>query len=263
MVAGRISPSAFPTTTGAPQRAGRHAAPVWTKGESASSASRFFANLLERERSGFNAGRLSLRARGTVAADGARLVAGCGGYDAVMGERGHARRGAAAAVLACTSLLGAGCAAHRSGAPAHESASRTAANSGHGIGSARHALGARYLLIARAGNRRLNADFDPLAGRDRNDLGRARADLRDAAATERLFDRGLLRIVFPSDTERVAQDLYRVNQARASLTTAAAASTSLRRLHTYERQQDAANRPVEQAVRTIRRQLGLPPPPTS
>jgi hypothetical protein len=78
-----------------------------------------------------------------------------------------------------------------------------------------------------------------------------------------LFDRRLRRIVFPSDTERVAHDLYRVNQARASLTTAAAASTSLRQLNAYERQLDAANRPVEQAVRTIRRQLGLPPPPTS
>jgi len=118
-------------------------------------------------------------------------------------------------------------------------------------------------VIARPGNRRLNADFDPLEGRDRNDLVRAKADLRDAAATERLFDRRLRRIVFPSDTQRVADDLYHVNQARASLTTAAAASTSVRQLHAYERQLDAANRPVEQAVRTIRRQLGLPPPPTS
>jgi hypothetical protein len=109
----------------------------------------------------------------------------------------------------------------------------------------------------------LDTDFDPLEGRDRNDLARAKADLRDAAATERLFDRRLLRIVFPSETERVVNDLYRVNQARARLTTAAAGSTSLRRLHAYERRLDAANRPVEQAVKTIRRQLGLPPPSTS
>jgi hypothetical protein len=118
-------------------------------------------------------------------------------------------------------------------------------------------------VIATAGNRRLNADFDPLERRDRNDLARAKADLRDASATERLFDRRLVRIVFPSETERVAHDLERVNQARARLTSAAAASTSLRRLHAYERRLDASNRPVEQAVRTIRQQLGLPPPPTS
>jgi hypothetical protein len=118
-------------------------------------------------------------------------------------------------------------------------------------------------VIARAGNRRLDADFDPLEQRDRNDLARAKADLRDAVATERLFDRRLLQIVFPSETERVAHDLYRVNQARAMLTAAAAASMSLRQLHAYEPRLDAANRPVEQAVRTIRRQLGLPPPPAS
>jgi hypothetical protein len=118
-------------------------------------------------------------------------------------------------------------------------------------------------LIAAAGNRRLDADFDPLEGSERNDLARAKADLRDASATERQFDHRLLGIVFPPETERVAHELYRVNQARASLTAAAAASTSLRLLHAYERRLDAANKPVEQAVRTIRQQLGLPPPPTS
>ncbi len=177
---------------------------------------------------------------------------------------GQTRRGAAAAVLVgCTALLGAGCAGDRHGAPAHKSASRAAAASGLAIGSARRALGARYLVIASAGNRQLEADFDPLEERDRNDLARAKADLHDAAATERLFDRRLLAIAFPAETERVARDLYRINQARATLTTAAAASTSLRRLHAYQPRLDAANRPVEQAVKTIRRQLGLPPPSTS
>ena len=119
------------------------------------------------------------------------------------------------------------------------------------------------MVIARAGNRRLNADFDPLEQRDRSDLVHAQADLRDAAATERLFDRRLLRIVFPSEIEHIARDLYRINQARARLTSAAAASTSLRQFHAYEPRLDAANSPVEHAVRTIRRQLGLPPPSTS
>jgi hypothetical protein len=169
----------------------------------------------------------------------------------------------AAAALALTALLGAGCAADRPGAPSHESASRIAANQAVAIGSARRAPGARYLAVARAGNRRLNTDFDALEKRDRNDLARAQADLRDAAAAERSFDRRLLGIVLPPETARVARELYRVNQARAKLTTAAQASTSLHRLHVYEHRLNAANRPVEQAVRTIRRQLGLPPPPTS
>jgi hypothetical protein len=124
-------------------------------------------------------------------------------------------------------------------------------------------VAARYLVIARAGNERLEDDFDPLEGRDRSHLAAARADLHDAAATERLFDRRLLRISFPPRTVRVARALYRLNQTRARLTAVMAASTSLRRLHTYEVWLDAANGPVERAVRTLRRQLGLRPPDTS
>jgi hypothetical protein len=135
--------------------------------------------------------------------------------------------------------------------------------SGPASGSARGALAARYLVIANAGNRRLDADFDPLEERDRNNLAHAKVDLRNAAAAERLFDRRLLGIEFPAPIERVARNLYQVNQARARLTSAAAASTSLRQLHAYQMRLDAANQPVEQAVRTLRRQLGLPPPPTS
>jgi hypothetical protein len=179
-----------------------------------------------------------------------------------MAGRGGTRRSAAAA-LGCMMLLGAGSAADPPSALAHESASPTVAKSGLAIGAARRALAARYLVIARAGNRRLEADFGPFEKRDRNDLVRAKADLRDAAATERLFDRRLHRIVFPPETERVARDLYRANQARARLTAAAAASTSLRGLRSYEPLLNAANAPVEQAVTTIRRQLGLPPPSTS
>jgi hypothetical protein len=69
--------------------------------------------------------------------------------------------------------------------------------------------------------------------------------------------------VFPPQTEQAARLLCRVNQARAALTAAAAASASWRQLHGYQQQLTAANKPVEQAVRTIRRQLGLPPPSTS
>jgi hypothetical protein len=165
-------------------------------------------------------------------------MAGCGQF-----------RLGVAAVLGCFGLLGAGCAADRPG--------------GLAVASSRSSLAAQYLAIATAGNRRLDRDFDPLEKRDRDDLTRAKADLRDAVATEEQFDRSLLRIAFPSETERTARDLYRVNQARARLTTAAAASTSLGALHAYLPRLDAANRPVERAVRTIRRELGLPPPSTS
>ncbi len=167
----------------------------------------------------------------------------------------------AATVLGWAALF-AGCWAPTcAAAPA---AAPRAAAAGGVSGAARRALAAQYLEIANAGNQRLEDDFDPLEGRDRDNLAASRADLRDAAATERLFDRRLLRIRFPQATERVAHRLFRINQARATLTAAVARqATSLPVLHAYERMLDEANVPVEQAVETIRRQLGLPPPDTS
>lgn len=153
-------------------------------------------------------------------------------------------------------LLVAGCGSSPP-APAH---ARPAGQPG---GLQRRALAARYLAIATAGNRQLEIDFDGLAGPDRHLLRAALADLRAAAATERLFDQQLLKIRFPPGTEAVARRLYLVNQARASLTLRIASAGSLRQLNVLTPQLTAANGPVEQQVRLIRRQLGLPPPETS
>jgi hypothetical protein len=171
-------------------------------------------------------------------------------------------------MAAASVLLASGCAAGRPGpaprASAHAAASSRPAASGIATGARRRALAAQYLRIAQAGNRRLEIDFDGLRGPDRRDLAAARADLRDAAATERLFDRRLMAIAFPAATEAAARALFRLNQSRARLTAAAAAAaTSLGQLRAYDRIVAAANAPVESAVRAIRRQLGLPPPETS
>jgi hypothetical protein len=136
--------------------------------------------------------------------------------------------------LGCAVLLGAGCAAGRPASRAHPAGPGTAPAARSASGSAKGTAAERYLAIAKAGNRQLDVDFGRLEKRDRNRLAAARAGLREAAATERLFDRSLLPIAFSPQTEKVARLLYRVNQARAQLTTTAAASTSLRQLHTYE-----------------------------
>jgi hypothetical protein len=60
------------------------------------------------------------------------------------------------------------------------------------------------VAIARPANRRLETGFDGLEDDDRDDLAAARADLRDAAATERRFDRRLLALKLPPPTEAVA-----------------------------------------------------------
>ena len=169
----------------------------------------------------------------------------------------------AGVVLGCAALLAAGCSGAgrtAAAAPAHAS---QAAPAGQAISPAQRKVAARsYLAIALPANRRLDTDFDGLKDH-RGDLTAARADLRDAAATEREFDRRLLALKLPPATAAVARQLVTVNEARARLTTAAAASTSLSQLHRYQPRLTAANEPVEDAVRVIRRQLGLPPPETS
>jgi hypothetical protein len=127
----------------------------------------------------------------------------------------------------------------------------------------RRALAARYLAIAQPANRQLDRAFNGLAASENNDLAAAEADLRSAAVTERRFDRQLITITFPPETEPIVRLLFDVNEARAALTEAAAASVSLRQLHGYQPRLDAANQPVEDAVKVIRSQLGLPPPETS
>jgi hypothetical protein len=160
-------------------------------------------------------------------------------------------------VTGCAVLLAAGC-----GGAALSSADHTSATE-FATGAARQALAARYLAIAQPANRQLDHDFDGLEDNDDSHLAAADADLRAAAATEQRFDRLLLGITFPAGTAAIIRILYTVNQERAQLTVTAAASTSLLQLHGYEQRLDAANQPVEKAVRAIRSQLGLPPPDTS
>ncbi|MGE5288813.1 MAG: hypothetical protein ACM3ML_16765 [Micromonosporaceae bacterium] len=91
-------------------------------------------------------------------------------------------------------VLATGCGA---GQLAPSAAPKTPAAGRLATGSQRQQLAVRYLVIARAGNRRPDADFGRLQGRDRNRLAAAAADLRDIAATERLFDPLLRQIGFP------------------------------------------------------------------
>ena len=126
------------------------------------------------------------------------------------------------------------------------------------------AMAARYMAIARPANRELDHEFDGFDDHVKDgDLAAAWAELRAAVVTERRFDRQLIALSFPPRTEPFVRLLYRVNQARAALTSTAAAVTSLRELRGYAERLDAANGSVEDRVRVIRGQLGLPPPDTS
>ncbi len=179
----------------------------------------------------------------------------------------------AGTVLLGTILLAAGCAS--SGTPAQTTAPastppRSSAPPSPAVGSTAattaelRVMAGRYMAIAQPANRELDHEFDGFDDHVKDgDLAAARADLRAAAATERRFDRQLIALSFPPRTETYVRQLYRVNQARAVLTSTAAGAMSLPELRGYQRRLDAANEPVEDAVRVIRAQLGLPPPDTS
>jgi hypothetical protein len=188
----------------------------------------------------------------------------------MQGRTAAASLATAGTVLLGTVLLTAGCAS--SGAPAQTPASHsTALHSTAARGTAAtaaataelRAMAAKYLAIAQPANRELDHELDGFKDQAKDDLAAAQADLRAAAATERQFDRQLIALSFPPRTEPIVRLLYRVNQARATLTSSAAAAMSLPELRGYQRRLDAANEPVEDAARVIRGQLGLPPPDTS
>ncbi len=163
------------------------------------------------------------------------------------------RAAVASLVTAGAVLLAVGCASSPQSAEPAAPASTAAVR----------ALAARYLAIAQPANHQLDHEFDSLKDYEKTNLAAARADLRAVTATERRFDRQLIAITFPPPTEPIVRLLYRVNQARAALTSTAATATSLRQLRGYQPRLDAANQPVEDAVRVIRSQLALPPPDTS
>jgi hypothetical protein len=182
-----------------------------------------------------------------------------------MAMPGRPRRAAMAATMAAAAVvLAAGCSSGpaRPASPGRLAMSHSAV-AGLAVAAQRKTLAARYLAVAQAGNKRLEVEFDRLHEQDRVRLAAAHRDLREIAATERSFDRRLLSIPFPAASGRIAQFLNWVNQARATMTAAAASSPSLARLHADECHLTQANKPVEQAVAILRSQLGLPPPETS
>jgi len=165
----------------------------------------------------------------------------------------------------------AGCASHppspHTAAATHSPAAQQTNAAQHSTAAMQPTLvrtaAAQYMAIARPANHELDHEFDGLKDHEQDNLADAQTDLRAAAATERHFDCQLMAISFPPRTEPIVLMLYRVNQARAALTSTAAGAISLRQLRGYQKRLDEANEPVEDAVRVIRDQLGLPPPATS
>ncbi len=153
-----------------------------------------------------------------------------------------------AATLLCVVLAAAGCATHH---PA----------SGEQAGT--KALAARYLVIARAANHRLEVAVDSYNRLARSNLAAAKADLLSEAATELWFDQHLLRISFPPAIAPVARALVAANDQRIRLTRSQARATTIAALLVFNARHRAADAAVEVQVRIMRKDLGLPPPENS
>jgi hypothetical protein len=144
--------------------------------------------------------------------------------------------------LLCAVLAVAGCAAQ------HPSASRTGR------------LAAAYLAIALPANRRLDKEVDSYEDHEHDDLAIARRDLRAEAATERGFDSKLLKIAFPIDVKAIAWELVQANNERIALTERQSRVATIARLRGLDKRHKTADAAVEDQVRIIRQDLGLPPP---
>lgn len=124
-------------------------------------------------------------------------------------------------------------------------------------------LAAAYMAIAQPANHHLDKEVDSYNDHAQDNLAIARADLREEAATERWFDRRLLKIAFPAAIAATARALVRVNDRRIALTTRQAQAVTVSELLAFNARHRAADAAVEVQVRIIRKQLGLPPPDNS
>lgn len=156
------------------------------------------------------------------------------------------RRAARTCLIVAVALASTGCAAH--------------AKTG---GSGTKALAGAYMAIALPANRRLDNEVDSYEDHARDNLAIAEADLREEVATERWFDRRLLKISFPAAIAATAEALVRVNDQRIALTAKQAEAMTVSELLAFNARHRAADAAVEGQVRIIRKQLGLPPPDNS
>jgi hypothetical protein len=119
------------------------------------------------------------------------------------------------------------------------------------------------MAIALPANHHLDKEVDSYNDHARHDLAIAEANLRAEAATELWFDQRLLKIAFPPAIAATARALVRANDQRIALTRQQARAMTVPELLAFTHRHRAADAAVEEQVRTIRRQLGLPPPGSS
>jgi hypothetical protein len=120
-----------------------------------------------------------------------------------------------------------------------------------------------YLAIANPSDKQLDVEEDAYADDERDNLTAARAELRAQLATERQFDAELAKIKFPATVEATAQALIRANEARFRVTLRQARAKTLTALRALDGARKAGDAAVETQALLIRKELHLPPVPSS
>src|ERR1700722_11286351 len=146
-----------------------------------------------------------------------------------------------AAAVGCLGLTVAACADQPTVGGRTAAAAPTATISQH----QRAKLAAAYLAIAQPANRRLDVENDSFSDNERVSLTAALADLRAEVATERWFDRRLLKIDFPAPIANVAWQLVQVNNQRIHLTRQESRATSIAKLLAFAARHRAVDAAVE------------------
>jgi len=120
-----------------------------------------------------------------------------------------------------------------------------------------------YETLADASDKQLDVEEDAYADDERDNLAAAKAELRAQVATERLFDTDLAKIKFPASVEATAQALIRANEARFRVTLRQARARTLTRLQALDSARKLGDAAVEVQAELIRKELHLPPVPSS
>ncbi|HET7016375.1 MAG TPA: hypothetical protein VFI65_20810 [Streptosporangiaceae bacterium] len=168
--------------------------------------------------------------------------------------------------LLCAVLAVAGCGTQKPSASHSGHASQTghkwalADPSPTATSETKKRLAAAYIAIARPANRRLEKANDSYEENEHDNFVIAKRDLRDEVATEREFDKRLLRIDFPANIAEIAWDLVQANSHRIALTERQSHTVTIAKLRAFDKRHKAADAAVEVQVRIIRHELGLPPP---
>ncbi|HTS96793.1 MAG TPA: hypothetical protein VMI33_09235 [Streptosporangiaceae bacterium] len=115
-----------------------------------------------------------------------------------------------------------------------------------------------YTNLADPADHALTAEVDGYALDEHHNLAAAKLDLSKVVKTQASFDNQLGEITFPPAPDPHVDLLIAADQKRIKLFKLQMQATTLRKLRAFDARDEAANAAVEEQVRIIRQDLGLP-----